>query len=309
MSGYDYDLFVIGAGSGGVRAARIAAELGARVAIAEEDQVGGTCVLRGCVPKKLFVHGSHFAEAVEDSVGFGWTVGGPPLRLADASRQRPGRCRLAQRHLYPQPREVRRRADPEPRRHRGPAPHPAARRRPHGDRPVHPGRDRRLADARPARSPASSTPSPRTRCSVSSACRSGCSSSAAATSRSSSPACSTRFGVETTVLYRGDEILRGFDGDIRRTVHAGMEKRGVSIDQRRHDRRRSRKTATGFVGVTRERAPDRGRHDPVRHRPRRRTAAASGWRRLGVALWRAERNRRSTISPGPMSTTSMPSAT
>ena len=76
MSGYDYDLFVIGAGSGGVRAARIAAELGARVAIAEEDKVGGTCVLRGCVPKKLFVHGSHFAEAVEDFVGFGWTVEG-----------------------------------------------------------------------------------------------------------------------------------------------------------------------------------------------------------------------------------------
>lgn len=76
MSEYDYDLFVIGAGSGGVRAARIAAELGARVAIAEEDKVGGTCVLRGCVPKKLFVHASHFSEAVEDSVGFGWTVDG-----------------------------------------------------------------------------------------------------------------------------------------------------------------------------------------------------------------------------------------
>mgnify|MGYP001764601635 CR=1 FL=1 len=58
----DYDLFVIGAGSGGVRAARIAAAHGAKVAIAEEFKVGGTCVIRGCVPKKLLVYGAHFAE-------------------------------------------------------------------------------------------------------------------------------------------------------------------------------------------------------------------------------------------------------
>jgi glutathione reductase (NADPH) len=74
--GYDYDLFVIGAGSAGVRAARLAAELGKRVAIAEESQVGGTCVLRGCVPKKLFVNAAHYAEAFEDAVGFGWRVEG-----------------------------------------------------------------------------------------------------------------------------------------------------------------------------------------------------------------------------------------
>ncbi|MFM8745163.1 MAG: glutathione-disulfide reductase [Aestuariivirga sp.] len=73
MSGFDYDLFVIGAGSGGVRAARIAARHGAKVAVAEEYRVGGTCVIRGCVPKKLFVYASHFAEAFEDAVGFGWT--------------------------------------------------------------------------------------------------------------------------------------------------------------------------------------------------------------------------------------------
>jgi glutathione reductase (NADPH) len=72
---HDYDLFVIGAGSGGVRAARKAAEAGARVAVAEADRVGGTCVIRGCVPKKLLVYASQFREAFEDSVGFGWTVG------------------------------------------------------------------------------------------------------------------------------------------------------------------------------------------------------------------------------------------
>ena len=71
----DYDLFVIGAGSGGVRAARRAAEAGARVAIAECDRVGGTCVIRGCIPKKLFVYASHFPEAFEDSEAYGWSVG------------------------------------------------------------------------------------------------------------------------------------------------------------------------------------------------------------------------------------------
>ncbi|WP_108882074.1 glutathione-disulfide reductase [Anderseniella sp. Alg231-50] len=74
MSEYDYDLFVIGGGSGGVRAARIAATHGARVGIAEEYRYGGTCVIRGCVPKKLFVYASHFAESFEDAVGFGWST-------------------------------------------------------------------------------------------------------------------------------------------------------------------------------------------------------------------------------------------
>src|SRR4051794_19435164 len=70
----DFDLFVIGAGSGGVRAARVAAAYGARVAIAEEHRVGGTCVIRGCVPKKLLVYGAHFAEDLEDAAMFGWDV-------------------------------------------------------------------------------------------------------------------------------------------------------------------------------------------------------------------------------------------
>ena len=76
MAEYDYDLFVIGAGSGGVRAARVASELGARVAVAEMDRLGGTCVNVGCVPKKLFVYGSHFAYDLRDARGYGW--GGEP---------------------------------------------------------------------------------------------------------------------------------------------------------------------------------------------------------------------------------------
>ena len=72
---YDFDLFVIGAGSGGVRASRVAASLGARVAVAEERYLGGTCVNAGCIPKKLLVYASELSEAFEDSVGFGWTLG------------------------------------------------------------------------------------------------------------------------------------------------------------------------------------------------------------------------------------------
>jgi len=74
MSSYDYDLFVIGAGSGGVRAARMASGYGARVAVAEEDRAGGTCVIRGCVPKKLFVYAGHYALDFEEAAGFGWAT-------------------------------------------------------------------------------------------------------------------------------------------------------------------------------------------------------------------------------------------
>src|SRR5690242_3113737 len=76
MSKYDYDLFVIGAGSGGVRAARMSASYGARVAVAESRHLGGTCVNLGCIPKKLLVYASHYAEDFEDAAGYGWTVPG-----------------------------------------------------------------------------------------------------------------------------------------------------------------------------------------------------------------------------------------
>ncbi|WP_010543489.1 glutathione-disulfide reductase [Sphingomonas elodea] len=94
MSDYDFDLFVIGAGSGGTRASRMSAAYGARVAVAEEYRVGGTCVIRGCVPKKLLIFGAHFAEDLKDARRFGWDVPDcrfdwPTLRdnvLADVDR-------------------------------------------------------------------------------------------------------------------------------------------------------------------------------------------------------------------------------
>src|SRR2546422_8274734 len=77
MAEHDVDLLVIGAGSGGVRAARIAAGYGASVMVAEEYRVGGTCVIRGCVPKKLLVYAARFSDEFEDAAGFGWTVDEP----------------------------------------------------------------------------------------------------------------------------------------------------------------------------------------------------------------------------------------
>ncbi len=79
MTAFDVDLFVIGAGSGGVRAARIAAGHGAKTMIAEEFRIGGTCVIRGCVPKKLYVYASRFADDFADAAGFGWTLPAPPV--------------------------------------------------------------------------------------------------------------------------------------------------------------------------------------------------------------------------------------
>jgi len=91
MSDHDVDLFVIGAGSGGVRAARIASSYGARVMIAEEYRVGGTCVIRGCVPKKLLVYASRFSGEFEDAAGYGWTVQEPtfhwPALIANVGRE------------------------------------------------------------------------------------------------------------------------------------------------------------------------------------------------------------------------------
>ena len=73
---FDFDLFIIGAGSGGVRAARVAAQHGAKVAVSEEYRVGGTCVIRGCVPKKMLVYGAHFAEDLHEAARFGWDIEG-----------------------------------------------------------------------------------------------------------------------------------------------------------------------------------------------------------------------------------------
>jgi glutathione reductase (NADPH) len=91
MTSFDYDLFTIGAGSGGIRASRISRHLGARVAVAENDRIGGTCVIRGCVPKKLLTYAAHYAEDLEDARGYGWSVEGAsfswPALIANKNRE------------------------------------------------------------------------------------------------------------------------------------------------------------------------------------------------------------------------------
>ena len=88
MAAYDFDLFTIGAGSGGVAASRRAGSYGARVAICEDLRVGGTCVMRGCVPKKLLVYGAHVHEAIEDAKGFGWAIEGAKLDWGELVRRK-----------------------------------------------------------------------------------------------------------------------------------------------------------------------------------------------------------------------------
>ena len=119
MADFDVDLFVIGAGSGGVRAARIAAGHGAKVMIAEEFRIGGTCVIRGCVPKKLMVYASRFKDDFDDAAGFGWSLAAAFVRLAK-TRRRKGKGNLPPvRDLSRQSRQGRRRRHREPRRSRG----------------------------------------------------------------------------------------------------------------------------------------------------------------------------------------------
>ena len=228
MGGFDYDLFVIGAGSGGVRAARVAAEHGARVAIAEEDRVGGTCVVRGCVPKKLFVHAAHFAEAMEDSVGFGWSADNlrfdwPTLRdnvAADVAwlsgiyirnLERSGVELHLSRAVIEDVHRVR--LVNEDRAVSAKYILIATGGLPSIDRTL-PGIEHVITsnetfhlDKLPKRLLIVG----------------------GGYIAVEFAGVFNGFGVDTTLLYRGEEVLRGFDGDIRKTVHAGMERRGVSV--------------------------------------------------------------------------------
>ena len=144
---FEVDLFVIGAGSGGVRAARIAAGYGARVMVAEEFRIGGTCVIRGCVPKKLLVYASRFADDFADAAGYGWRVGETAFRLADHGRRQGKRNHPPFGDLPRQSRKSRRRDDRGARRSRGPA-IGAARRRPADQRQAYSDRHRRRARSR-----------------------------------------------------------------------------------------------------------------------------------------------------------------
>ncbi len=247
MANHDYDLFVIGAGSGGVRAGRIAAGYGAKVAIAEEYRVGGTCVIRGCVPKKLLVYASRFADDFEDARGFGWTV---------ASRASTGRRSIAAKD-----KEIARLES----------------RVPDGARPSRRRDHRRSGRPSSARTPCGS-PSPVARVTAGKILIAtggtpwlaepspGLEHVITSNEAFDLPRLPERIivagggyiamefagifsklGVETTIVYRGDKILRGFDEDLRDHLTEAYVKQGIRIVTG-HIFTRIEKTGAGLVG-------------------------------------------------------------
>ena len=230
---YDYDLFVIGAGSGGVRAARIASLAGARVAIAEEYRIGGTCVIRGCVPKKLLVYGAEFAQMLRRCAGLRLDGRRRHVRLAHAARQRAEGSHAALGHLHHQPAkagvtafeeraevidahtvrlmksgsELTRRTDPH--RHRRP-----------------PLTTRRTARARARHHFERGLPAaefPRRMLIV------------------GGGYVALEFanifhglGAKTRIVHRGDRMLRGFDDDLRAHMHIETERAGIAAHHEDH---------------------------------------------------------------------------
>jgi len=228
MAHYDYDLFVIGAGSGGVRAARVAALLGAKVAIAEQDKVGGTCVLRGCVPKKLLAHAAHFREALEDSVGFGWRTENVthdwPTLIANVTADTEWLSGIYIRNLERAGAElIHSRAFIEDRhtiRLHKPARKITAR-----HILIATGGSPRLDSTIPGNEHAITSNEvfklkhlPKRIVILGGSFVS-----------IEFAGVFAALGSDTTVIYRGDEILRGFDSDIRKSVRAGIDKRGVKV--------------------------------------------------------------------------------
>src|SRR6201996_2058852 len=227
MAEFDTDLFVIGGGSGGVRAARIAAGHGARVTIAEEYRMGGTCVIRGCVPKKLLVYASHFHQDIEDAAGFGWTIPSAsfdwPTLIANKDQEiarleaayttnvEKSGARVVKTRAVLEDTHTLRLATGEAVRAKyvlvatGSAPN-------HG--PDIPGIEHVISS-----NEAFHLPQLPRRIVIQGggyiALEFAC--------------IFAGFGSDVTVVYRGDNILRGFDEDVRLHVRAEMEKQGITI--------------------------------------------------------------------------------
>jgi glutathione reductase (NADPH) len=223
---FEYDLLVIGAGSGGVRAARMAATYGAKVAVVEEDRVGGTCVIRGCVPKKLFVYASRFADMFEIAPSFGWTVDASfdwPTLVANkdkeiarleaayvAAVERPGGTLIRDRAVLTGPNSVRLvKGDREITARyilvaTGGHPHV----------PDVPGRELGITSNEAfdlEQLPHSILIEGGGYIAVEFA------------------TVFAGLGVPTTIVYRGEKVLRGFDDDLRTGLEAGLQERGIKL--------------------------------------------------------------------------------
>jgi glutathione reductase (NADPH) len=228
MSGFDFDLFVIGGGSGGVRAGRVAASLGKRVGIAEEYRFGGTCVIRGCVPKKLFVYASQYSEHFEDAAGFGWTVGESTFswdKLIEAKDREIGRLE----GLYRKGLETNKATIFDSR---------AVLVDRHTVRIVKTGETvtaERIIIATGA-TPSMPETLPGREHGISSNEAFHLKALPKAIVIAGAGYIAVEFanifhglGVETTLIYRGREILSRFDGDLRRGLHKAMEEKGIRI--------------------------------------------------------------------------------
>ena len=250
MTSYDYDLFVIGAGSGGVRAARIASQHGAKVAVAEEYRVGGTCVIRGCVPKKLFVYASRFADEFEDAAAFGWTVPETsfdwPTLIANKDREIARLEGIYRSNLEKAGVEI---IDTRA-AVRGPnTVHLVGEARDVTARYIliatggHPNYDRGLPGIEHVISSneAFHLETLPERIVVAGGGYIGV----------EFAGIFNGLGVDTTLIYRGEEILRGFDDDLRTSLHAEMVKRGIDVicgDTFTE----IEKTETGLIGHTKQ---------------------------------------------------------
>jgi glutathione reductase (NADPH) len=227
MAEFDVDLFVIGGGSGGVRAARIAANHGAKVMVAEEYRMGGTCVIRGCVPKKLFVLGSHVHQEIEDAAGFGWTIGDVrfdwPTLVANKDKEiarlegiyttnveKAGGVVVKSRAVFEDPHTLRL-LDGKTVTAKyvliatGGAPNHGA---------MIPGIEHVISS-----NEAFHLPELPKRVVI----------QGGGYIALEFAGIFAGFGSDVTVIYRGDNILRGFDEDVRKHVRAEMEKRGITI--------------------------------------------------------------------------------
>ena len=232
MNKHDYDLFTIGAGSGGVRASRIAAGLGARVGIAEEDRIGGTCVIRGCVPKKLFVYAAQISEDIEDAAGYGWEIPASDFSwqtlVANKDTEIARLSSLYEKNLVSSGVEIhRRRAEViAPNR---------VRLLPTNNEAAIEVTAERILIATGAR-PSLPDNIPGIEHAITSNEAFHLSELPKRIAIVGGGYIAVEFagifnglGVETSLLYRGEEILRGFDDDLRAILHEEMQEKGIDI--------------------------------------------------------------------------------
>ena len=308
MSSFDVDLFVIGGGSGGVRAARIAAGYGARVMLAEEYRVGGTCVIRGCVPKKLLVYASRFADDFEDAAGFGWSCRRAPLRLGDPDPQQGQGDRPARGHL-PQPISRRRASRSSTARAVIEDAHTIHLLKPESASAPATSWSR-SAPIRPwsRRSRAANSPSPRTRSSISRRCRGASWWSAAAISRSSSPASSPGSAARSRFCIAASKLLRGFDEDVRDALGEAYAaaRHQARPRQAAHEPRADAPTASRRACRTARCSRSTRFSSPPDGGP---TPSGLGLENAGIDGRRGRRHPRRRLFADPRSPRSMPSAT